>query len=167
MGLFSVFPTSYDILTRLTDGLDRLDADWWNTLAESLRESQLALGVDPSALTAAFASYSNLAQINAKLARVEHGRFRVKIPFNNPVVIPFASGTLRFTDKDKMIILLTKMQNDEGPNIAKYGRSSCTILDNAISSTPDRFEFYRADPSGSVGSDGEESWKYLAIEEDL
>lgn len=167
MGLHSQYPTSYDILTRLTDGVDRIDSDWWNTLAESIYQVEVALAVDPSALGAAWASYGNLAQINTKLARMEYGRFRVSVPFESPVTVFFASGTSRFTDKSNMIVLLTKMQNDEGPNISQYSRTSAQILDNAISSTPDRFDFYHTDYTGSLGTTGAETWYYLAIEENL
>jgi hypothetical protein len=167
MGLYSQFPTSYDILTRLAEGVDRIDSDWWNALAESLYQAQVALGADPSALGSAFASHTNLAQINTKLARMEYGRFRVSVPFENPTTVYFASGTTRFTDKTKMIVMLTRMPNDEGPNIAKYSRTSVVIQDNGISGTPDRFDMYHADWTGASGTTGTETWYYLAIEEDL
>lgn len=167
MGLYSQFPTSYDILTRLADGVDRIDADWWNTLAESMYQAQVALGADPSVLGAAFGSYTSLAGINTKLARMEYGRFRVTVPFESPVTVYFASGTTRFTDKAKMNVLMTRMPNDAGPNIAKYSRVSINIQDNAISGTPDRFDMYHADYTGAVGTTGSETWYYLAIEEDL
>lgn len=167
MGLYSQFPTSYDILTRLTDGVDRIDSDWWNTLAEGLYQVEVALDADPSVLGAAWATYTNLLGINTKLARMEYGRFRITMPCEAPVTVYFASGTTRFTDKTKMIVLMTRMPNDEGPNIAKYSRTSVQVQDNAISGTPDRFDLYHSDYDGSAGTVGTETWYYLAIEEDL
>ena len=85
-GNHSGFPQSLEIFDRLTDGVDQVDADFINILADTARQLQVALGSDPLNNFPVSSGYHSLSTIGAWLPylfRMEFGEFKLSLPIQN------------------------------------------------------------------------------------
>ena len=84
-GTHSGFPDSLDILARLADGVNDLDAEYINVLADSARQLEVAIGVDPLNNFPVTSGYHALSTVGAWLPylfRMEFGQFELSLPID-------------------------------------------------------------------------------------
>lgn len=164
MGDYSRYPDGLDILSRIQDGNDKPTAFYFKQLFEGLRNVEAALGINPSTLGTDYGSFATIAALLSVVVRMEYGRIRVRIPNEVPVIVPFVSYPNRFVDRDKMIVHVFREDATSGRPVPSEARAAAFIYNDG-GTTPRGFYFYRTNLD--TGDATEESWWYLAIEDQL
>lgn len=164
MGNFSRYPDGLDILPRIQDGIDKPTAFHFRQIFEGLRNVEVALGINPSSLGTGYGTFATIAVLLSKLVRMECGRIRVRIPNEVPVQVPFISYPSRFVDRDKMAVFAFREDASHGRTLPTDARASCFIYNDG-GGLPRGFYFYRTNLD--TGDPSEETWWYLALEDQL
>lgn len=158
----SQYPEGLDVHLRPEDEVDTPDAGFFNMLFSGMRAIQETLGTDPSDLGTGFSAFTDIAGILKALSRVEIGRFTITRPLEEPIFIPFASGTNRFTDDAKTIVVCARVNDGAGRVVPQNIRYSAVVQNSG--GVPNGFDFRRW-----LMDDGDntEDWVYLAMEDAL
>jgi len=158
----TAYPSGFDIVALRADEFDRPVAAFFNAILQGPRAMEVELGTDPASLGSAWSTYTDIADLVARLSAVEVGKFSLEYPTDAPAEIHFQHPE-RFSDSTKIIVYPFLIATGKGRRLGQDFRVNTRII--VDTGAPVGFEVWRR--TMSTKSSGTEDFYYLAWEDKL